>query len=100
MHAGLLKEKRGISGESTEMFKASHGWFDKFKKRTGIPSVVRHGGAASANKEAEGSYVTEFREYVQLKFLFPNKCLIVMRLVCSGRKCLTEPTSLKKRRHC
>lgn len=30
-------------------FKANHGWFEKFKKRTGIPSVVWHGEAASAD---------------------------------------------------
>jgi hypothetical protein len=43
MHADLLKNKAGTSQES-EVFKASHGWFDNFKKRTGIHSVVRHGG--------------------------------------------------------
>ncbi|XP_037012857.2 zinc finger MYM-type protein 5 isoform X1 [Artibeus jamaicensis] len=43
LHADLLKDKPGTSGESTEVFKASHGWFDKFKKRTGIHSVVKHG---------------------------------------------------------
>ena len=50
--ADLLKDKPGTSGESTEVFKASQGWFNKFKKRTGTPSVVRDGEAASANKEA------------------------------------------------
>ena len=30
-----------------ELFKASRGWFDNFKKRTGIHSVVRHGEAAA-----------------------------------------------------
>ena len=65
MHADLLKDKPGTSGESSEMFKASHGWFDKFKKRTGIPSVVRHGQAVSANEEAVESYVTKFSEYVE-----------------------------------
>jgi len=34
-------------GSSAEEFKASKGWFDNFKKRTGIHSVVRHGEAAS-----------------------------------------------------
>ena len=43
MHADLLKDKPGKSGESTELFRASQGWFDKFKKRTGIHSVVKHG---------------------------------------------------------
>ena len=35
-------------------FKASRGWFKKFKKGSGIHSVPRHGEAASPNKkEAE-----------------------------------------------
>jgi len=34
-------------GSSAEEFKASKGWFDNFKKRTGIHSEVRHGEAAS-----------------------------------------------------
>jgi hypothetical protein len=33
--ANLLQNKAGTSQES-EMFKASHGWFDNFKKRTGM----------------------------------------------------------------
>ena len=54
LHADLLKDKPGMSDESAlkSVFKVSHGWFNKFKKGTGIPSVVRHGEAASANKEA------------------------------------------------
>ena len=47
--ADLLKRQTLNSGESTEMFKDSHGWFNKFKKRTGVHSVVRHGEAASGN---------------------------------------------------
>ena len=75
MHADLLKDKPGTSGESSEMFKASHGWFDKFKKRTGIHSVVRHGEAASANKEVAEMYVTEFREYVEAEGFVPQQVL-------------------------
>ncbi|KAL4660507.1 tigger transposable element-derived protein 1-like, partial [Arapaima gigas] len=45
LHTDLLKNKPGPSDERVEVFKASHGWFDK----TGIHSVVRHGEAASAN---------------------------------------------------
>ena len=38
---------RDTPGSSAEEFKASKGWFDNFKKRTEIHSVVRHGEAAS-----------------------------------------------------
>lgn len=44
-----------------EEFKASRGWFDKFKHRTGIHSVVRHGEGASADKEAAEKFVKEFQ---------------------------------------
>ena len=73
MHADLLKDKPGISGEVTAVFKVSHGWFDTFKKRPGIHSVVRHGEAASANKEAAESYVTKFGEHVEAEGLFPQQ---------------------------
>lgn len=37
-------------------FKASRGWFDKFKKRGGINSVVRHDGPPSSVKAAVDKY--------------------------------------------
>ena len=55
LHADLLQDKPRASGDSTEVFEASCGWFDKFKKTTGIHSVVRCGEAASANKKATES---------------------------------------------
>ena len=73
MHAGLLKDKPGTRGESTELLKASHGWFDKFKKRTGSHSVVRHGEAANANKGNAKSYVTEIREHVETEGFVPQQ---------------------------
>ena len=40
LHADLAKKMRETSAAASE-FKASRGWFEKFKKRTGIRSVVR-----------------------------------------------------------
>ncbi|XP_068208326.1 tigger transposable element-derived protein 1-like [Palaemon carinicauda] len=45
-------EGEGTSQQAPQEFKASHGWFDCFRKRTGIHSVVRHGEAASSDKKA------------------------------------------------
>ena len=45
-------------------FKASHGWFEKFKRRTGIHSVVRHGEAASADVKAANEFVKKFERLV------------------------------------
>lgn len=54
-------------------FKASNGWFDNFKKRTGIHSVVRHGEAASANKDAAKKFVKEFKDFVDKEGFIPEQ---------------------------
>lgn len=40
-----------------KVFKASHDWFDNFKKRTDIRSVMRHGETVSINKKAADEFV-------------------------------------------
>jgi hypothetical protein len=72
IHADLLKTKERTSQES-EVFKASLGWFDNFKKRTGIHSVVRHGEGASANKDAANDFVKEFGEFVETGGFIPQQ---------------------------
>ncbi|XP_010623133.1 zinc finger and SCAN domain-containing protein 29 isoform X3 [Fukomys damarensis] len=49
LHSDLLQENPSISATSNE-FKASRGWFDKFRKRSGIHSMLRHGDASSSDK--------------------------------------------------
>ncbi|XP_068238586.1 tigger transposable element-derived protein 1-like [Palaemon carinicauda] len=54
------------SAESeTFTFKASKGCFEKFKNRSGIHRVTRHGEAASSNKAAAESLVKEFNAYIK-----------------------------------
>ncbi|XP_061433688.1 uncharacterized protein LOC133359240 isoform X2 [Lethenteron reissneri] len=65
LHADLLKDMPGTSEDVSEVFKASHGWFDNFKKRTGIHCVMRHGEAASVNKDDSKEFDTEFGEFVE-----------------------------------
>ncbi|XP_016070266.1 PREDICTED: tigger transposable element-derived protein 1-like [Miniopterus natalensis] len=72
LHADLLKDTPGTSAQSGS-FKASRGWFDKFKKRSGIHSVVRHGEAASSNKVAADNFVTEFQEYIEAEGFVPQQ---------------------------
>jgi len=55
---------RDTPGSSAEEFKASKGWFDNFKKRTGIHGVVRHGETASSNKDAAKKFVEKFEDFV------------------------------------
>lgn len=42
-------------------FKASRGWFEKFKRRTGIYSVVRHCEASNTNQKATEEFVKKFK---------------------------------------
>ena len=63
LHDDLVKGMPDTSAQKEE-FKASRGWFENFKKRTGIHSVVMHGEAASSNSEAAEKLVKEFKEFV------------------------------------
>ncbi|XP_068242288.1 tigger transposable element-derived protein 1-like [Palaemon carinicauda] len=60
----------GDVGESsidptTAEFKASRSWSDKFKKQTGIHSVVRHGEASSSETKAANEFVKQFKIILQ-----------------------------------
>jgi len=55
---------RDIPGSSAEEFKATKGWFDSYKKRKGIHSVVRHGEAASSNEDTAEKLVAKFKDFV------------------------------------
>ena len=60
------KQSPRLSTEETpaEEFKASRGWFDKFKKRTGVHNVVRYGEAASSDTRAAKEFVKEFSSLI------------------------------------
>lgn len=62
IYGDLLKQtpQTSIDEASEESFKASRGWFENFKKRTGIHSVVRHGEAASSDMKAAEDYIKTF----------------------------------------
>ncbi|XP_035222614.1 tigger transposable element-derived protein 1-like [Stegodyphus dumicola] len=62
----LAKAQRDEGGEGTSTqeaptFKASHGWFERFKKRSGIHNVVRHGEAASADEKVAQEFIEAFK---------------------------------------
>ncbi|GCC24858.1 hypothetical protein chiPu_0003261 [Chiloscyllium punctatum] len=65
IHRDLLAKLPSTSTASIEEFEASRGWFDKFRRRTGIYSVIRHGEAASSDKKAAGDFVKEFNKFVK-----------------------------------
>ena len=73
LHADLLQQVAGSSEEEQVEFKASRGWFEKFRKRTGIHSVVRHGEAASADAAAAEAFKIEFKRLVESEGYFPQQ---------------------------
>ncbi|XP_053129291.1 tigger transposable element-derived protein 1-like [Hemicordylus capensis] len=70
LHADLIAQQPGTSHEE---FKASHGWFEKFKMTSGIRSVVWHGEAASSDLAAAEEFATEFLETVTAKGYLPEQ---------------------------
>lgn len=64
LHSDIIKRQPGSSSSSHD-FKASHGWFEKFKRRTGIHNVIRHGEAASADDKAAEAYKESFLKMVE-----------------------------------
>ena len=71
----LLQQTSGTSVDeaSEDLFKASWGWFENFKKRTGIHSVVRHGEAASADVKAAEDYIKTFAELIEAEGYIPQQ---------------------------
>nr|XP_034987575.1 tigger transposable element-derived protein 1-like [Zootoca vivipara] len=64
LYADLVQQEPGTSAEP-EVFKASRGWCERFKTRSGIHRVVRHGEAASSDVPAAEDFATEFVEVVE-----------------------------------
>ena len=56
-------------GESGFTFKASRGWFEKFKDQSGIHSVVTHGEASSSCSV----HVGEFSDFVNAGGYLPQQ---------------------------
>ena len=73
LYADLLRQVAGSSKEEQVEFKASRGWFEKFRKRTGIHSVVRHGEAASSDAAAAAAFKTEFKSLVESEGYLPQQ---------------------------
>ncbi|XP_035221359.1 tigger transposable element-derived protein 1-like [Stegodyphus dumicola] len=71
----LLKQIRHTSTneESKDSFKANRNWFDNFRKRTGVHSVVRHGEVASSDVKAAEVYIKTFSELIEAKGYIPQQ---------------------------
>lgn len=69
IYQDLKNKTPGSSSEVNDDFKASRGWFDNFKKRTGIHSVVRYREADSADKAAAKKFVNSFARIIGGEYL-------------------------------
>lgn len=75
IYGDLLNQTSRTSTDeaSEDSFKASRGWFDNFRKRTGIHSVVRHGEAASSDVKAAEDYLKTFSELIEANGYIPQQ---------------------------
>ncbi|GFS93895.1 HTH CENPB-type domain-containing protein [Nephila pilipes] len=68
-----VTEMEGESSQGGEGFKASRGWFDNFKKRSGIRSVIRHVEASSADIKAAENFIKVFENLISEEGYLPQQ---------------------------
>ncbi|XP_040288251.1 tigger transposable element-derived protein 1-like [Bufo bufo] len=73
-----LKGKAESSGYAagtsrSEEFRASKGWFERFKQRFEVKSVIRYGVAASSNREAADFFKLEFQHLMDDEGYLPQQ---------------------------
>nr|XP_020452715.1 tigger transposable element-derived protein 1 [Monopterus albus] len=73
LYTDLVSKLPGTSTENEEGFKASRGWFDNFKRRSGIHSVVRHREAASSYAKAAEAFTAEFQKLMVSEGYLPHQ---------------------------
>ncbi|XP_014786618.1 tigger transposable element-derived protein 1-like, partial [Octopus bimaculoides] len=66
LYGDLLKQNPGTSTEETSVdaFKTNSGWFDNFKKWTGVHSIVWYREAASSDTKAAEDFMREFCQLI------------------------------------
>ena len=94
-----LKAKAGESAEE-ETFAASHGWFQRFKKRANLLHVFVSGEAESADKVAAGKFPINLKNLSMPVVMLLNKFSMWMRLASSGKKCPRKHILDAKKRRC
>ncbi|XP_019512623.1 PREDICTED: tigger transposable element-derived protein 1-like [Hipposideros armiger] len=72
LYTDLVSKLPGTSTEKEEGFKASRGWFDNFKRRSGIHSV-RHGEAVSSDAKAAEAFAIEFQKLMVSECYLPEQ---------------------------
>ena len=101
LYVDLVRKTPGTSSKNEEAFKATRGWFEKFKKRTGIYSVVRLGEVLSSDTTIAEKFVPEFQEVITSEGFIPQQ---VFNCDEAGlfwkKKYLRGPTSRQRRNLC
>ncbi|XP_071057066.1 tigger transposable element-derived protein 1-like [Onthophagus taurus] len=92
LHANLLKDMPDSSSDSAE-FKASRGWFEKFKRRTRIHSIFRHGEAASADIISAEEFISEFKTLIETEQYIPQQVFNCDETGLFWKKCQIERLS-------
>ncbi|KAM9457481.1 tigger transposable element-derived protein 1-like [Clarias gariepinus] len=72
LYADLLSKQPCTSTENEQDFKASRGWFDNFKKRSGI-HCLKNREAASLDSEAADVFAAEFQKLVVSECYLPQQ---------------------------
>ncbi|XP_068087415.1 tyrosine-protein kinase Fyn isoform X1 [Hyperolius riggenbachi] len=73
LYTDLTSKLPGMSTENEEGFKASRGWFDNFKKRSGIHSVVRNEESVSSDLTVAEIFTAEFKELMVSEGYLPQQ---------------------------
>lgn len=69
LHTDLIKKMPVAIKSVVNGFKSSRGWFEKFKMRTGVLSITRHGECTSLDKAVSKICVSEFKDYLEAEGL-------------------------------
>lgn len=83
----LLNQNPGTLRKETsgDAFKASHGLFNNFKKRTGVHNIVSNGGAVSSDIKTAKDFSCEF-----FNLITTEGCITQQVLSLGGGKCPEE----------
>jgi len=87
------------TGPVTEFF-GTKGWFTRFRKRTGLHSVVRHGEAASGYRDAAEQHREKFKKIIEEGGFVSQQVFNCDETAFSGRECHVEHISQRRRPPC
>lgn len=73
LYTDLVSKLPGTSTENEQSFKASRGWFDNFKRRSGIYRVVKQEEAESSDAIAAEVYAAEFQQLMVSECFLPQQ---------------------------